>query len=556
MAGKSTKLEVTYNDWSGGDWGAMNGLVVARQNLPMFRGDNVQVYRNGSLGPRPGFKSLLTSGTKPTPEHSQHHFDIESFRFIDLTVGPAPGFISSLWEANISTTVAQAVNNDVSGTTFSGTPSANFTRAQAGWHVGHRIWSGAAFTGVVALPGGATEQRSCVYRDRMYYYGNSATVFYSNPAAYTTVPVGNQFTVNGSGTVSDMFVFKNTLFIVMMEGSAGGVLTRSHLFSLTGASPQSGTLAEVARNTPMGPYDAVAVGAAEIVGVSWYDGTLWVFNGTTFEFVPLTKSDPDHPPIADGYVSPISIAPISRFLQPVYIPGVDSFAIPWQSSQFGASWRSFGILERVNGSWCYSSVPGTENIGIYALAADPTRLYMKWSRAFPNSTTVYYYGRAVTLDRAPSSTDVWGIDLETFPDSPSLNSVLPWFYIPPVVAPEGSAGVQVAKVMVDLDYWTTSGAGEYPISPTISCSIAPKGYFAESTSNPLSASIAGTMNEVVASWAPTTGWLPKRRRVIFTFPKMASAGSVDILFSDLRNVAIHKVVASAEIDVQIFPGGW
>lgn len=54
-----TRATVVYEDFQGGEWGTLG----ARRARPgMFSGSNVRVFRDGSIGPRPGLKSLGVTG--------------------------------------------------------------------------------------------------------------------------------------------------------------------------------------------------------------------------------------------------------------------------------------------------------------------------------------------------------------------------------------------------------------------------------------------------------------------------------------------------------------
>lgn len=206
---------VTYDDFSGGEYGSLNQSAAANQ----FHGNNVMVYANGMIGPRPGLRDVTPTGmpTGPirlllsTPVSGRTGLFIvggQCYYFDLYSPGVAPTAFGDPLNGNDSYPIFSFQQGVVTYITIPGDRSYALDVAAG------------AVVELTDSPGGSS---IVIYGERMVVAGdyndntNRRRVFYSDAADYNSWPVENFFDVGDPWQITALQVRRQGLVIYKRE---------------------------------------------------------------------------------------------------------------------------------------------------------------------------------------------------------------------------------------------------------------------------------------------------------------------------------------------------
>lgn len=246
---QSNTTTVSYDTWTGGEFGTIAPDLASQGS---WTGENMVVYRDGHVGPRPGLRRVpLTEaptgeiqglGFVPTSDADDpsmwfiigdkvYLFRHAGSRLAVSTTGddlddpiPEGGFV--WWKES---------TRQLLGKTFIVTPDGE----------GYKI--GMTDQSLVDVPGmdgdGHGGKDIETYKDRLLYVQDGATstrIWYSEAADYDTWPVINYFDVGASWPVGQIMEFRDGL----------AIFTNSGIWLLTGTLPETAVLRRVSDSLP------------------------------------------------------------------------------------------------------------------------------------------------------------------------------------------------------------------------------------------------------------------------------------------------------------------
>lgn len=578
MASPEPKTK-TYDDWSGGNWGA-DGSVNAGLMTPFkYRALNLQVYANGSLGPRPGWKALTTSGTPPATINASDYWSAVWLPRPNTTSGmvlfvarttAAATVRLNMDDGAFQTSVLGGITTGVEGALETNPGNFTFINPQtvvvgaARWYNPH---TNAAAT-TITYPSSFAPTHTVFYKDRLYAWGDSTyqnRVYYSDFGTFDTFSAGNYFDINvGSATsttrprIRASWVVKDVLMFLVTTGDINQIDAFGEIWALQGPNAITGSLSRIGKGrVPL--YGSLATPHHEVVvGMdhSFSRGGV-ILSPAGIETKTLDKIRPGN----DIYQFSAGRNPVSSY-------GEDSLIMPfivkatYDTSSTGPEIRERAVgdyAERglqawalVHGVWTkeiwwsgateitVTQLPSASNFLYATLPFAGNKLIAITNDTTDLTGTWRFHTRDICLDRPSTTTDTWSNAQEAHADveSTELGCQL---WLPEEMAPIGH-GVRVRRVIVEYDYWKTSSF--YPASTAdFSCKVRYRG---QTDSATLDTDTLGGADGSFDYLADTTGVYPGRGRKVFSFPEAGWSGSYQIIFPEIRNVAFRKVTVQYE----------
>ena len=498
----------TYRKWTAGSSGSGD---PARSE---YNSENAQVYENGTLGPRPGWKDFATTdGTRVSDPSADTPMALQWYRDTDDAEGLLVGF-SDLSSSNDFTFDIVPLS---SGTYGSGAVveaemgyTAKFQPPEwddgthwATWNDGFSLTAlgpymavaGSGTPGTFAASGvPPVRVQSVVYRDRTYAYSINSVpgrIYYSDAADYTTFQTASFFDVNAAsasenGAVTGMWSVKNALLIARQD---------DRWLVLTGASPENGTLRELGRDI-VPDYNSAAVLDNQLFFLNRNGQGVVVASPSFVETDALSHMSPT------AYPGSTQIRPNTAFQSMKGISNEASGFLMLPGRNNGDD-QTLVAVEHVNNVFNLSRWVHSSSVqDVFFTAGRPGELYSM----VDEGTAWQIYSRNETLNRPANSGDSLSVALTNDNGVTSGSEVV--VDLGEVVSGEGKI-VRPAKVVLDIDYWK---GGNYS-DPELAVDVTVLGTEAATPED-----VMAQQTVTTTSWSNSSGDAPYKRRVAVALP--------------------------------------
>lgn len=574
---------IVYDDWKGGNWGSDGPVAAARLNPKRYRAINLQVYANGTLGPRPGWKELTPAGgTAPTSASntdyygavwvpvtgttygmilfvskstaaSTKRFDLDSLTWLTSTLGTQTLGPDSTIEANGASFTYLNTQQIIVGGTSIYDISANTTLSLT--HVSSFAPNSAIF-----------------YKERLYTFGDATfpnRVYVSDAGAFSTFVVGQYFDVGGGGSgatsrpkIRGAWNIKDGLLFLVTAGSTSQVDAAGEWWMLQGAVPPSASLKRIAKGRVPLFGSLLGEQGGALVGMDHSTGRgAMIMDGALLDSKALDFIRPGGEiyafsagrNVATTFGEPAVIMP---FIVKSTYDTTNGFSTAAGASVGLHSENGMQAWELVHGVWTKATWWNGAMVETVTNASKMNLLYgcgnltsnILWAitndtpGAGPSGGDWRLYSRDVCLDRPAFSSDTWSTATETHSDLLDSKStgLFSQLWLPEEYADLGY-GRRVRRVTVDFDYWK--------ISTTTPASTADMTCMVRYRSIQAGTDKVTDIQEDVDLFdnlAATTGRFPGQGRVTFNFPEEAYYGSVQVIFPSVRNIALRYVYVDLE----------
>lgn len=214
------KFAEVYRSFSKGEWGTLGAYAAGRQADGFFTGQNVIVYADGSLGPRPGLKkrtyTSMPNGSVDVFGFEQEYLASpqELFFVIGTSVYAAPAFVDG---------AVRTIGTLSGGAAVERTAARTAQYGEMMWFVvpgsGVYRWDRTADTLSLTLADPGVFHDLLIHRDRMYACGGGPNrVYYSDAADYNTFDALSYFDIPSGGAVLRMATIRNNLHFYIEKG--------------------------------------------------------------------------------------------------------------------------------------------------------------------------------------------------------------------------------------------------------------------------------------------------------------------------------------------------
>lgn len=501
----SISKTVVYDKFDGGEFGTMSPIQAPSGT---WTGQNVVVYRNGRIGPRPGVVKVPFTYTGGNPAPTKNG-PLLGFGFSPVAqTGDTPLFfiledrVFSFKPLEAGTTLdvcapdLDAAPGDQDDTHVLSKESVRLIGDELYFTINsdqtYRVdLRDQVVTPITDSPNGTDIE---AYRDRiMVATGGGVRVFYSAAADFDTWPVGNFFDVGPTYRILHMMEFRDSLLI----------FTQSGQWVMTG-TPEDGTLRRMS-DTLSPDFKAVVKTNDSIVYVPQSRSAPVTFNGSYGDERSLMHLE-DWKSVSD----------------PSY--GVQSYGnrdVLFLSNQGDLLWRK-------NEAWT------DHDISISGIGPWITRYFDDYVvLATPGSVSVDpdFYMLAMNVERPAFTTDTWA----TTGDNSDTTYVDAHFTLPDFVAEQGKE-VRVRQVTVDFWKYDTKNT-----TLTNNISVQVDSFSRENLPGDQSAS------QVIFSQAAASATSAGvRSRAVYRGTPVAFGGGYRLSLEDLRGVAIERITVDLE----------
>jgi|TARA_R110000823_G_scaffold73900_7_gene169795 hypothetical protein len=551
-----------YDQWSVGS-GAATDLDVAEYNSV-----NAQVYENGNLGPRPGWKELAQTNNPATfardttdvvnafqywVETTGHEYglmvwtDFSASNAVltsefDLALGTWEGSSSTLAKVGSAGALAAGADDDTDQY-HSSNDGLVMSTVAGNVFIATTSTIGTAFgiDSPDSYPTGAT-----AYRERMYYWGfasNPGRIYYSVAANYKNWDDG---TVAGDatgwtdatsffdvsydqtslvGAITGVWSVKNALLIARKD---------ARWMVLTGASPATGSLRELGQDT-VPDFNTPVIVDNELLFLDPAGKGVVIATPSFVETRALSYLAPTAYPGSTAFRPDRLFSPRrgvgDENTRDVFLP---ARATDSQSPDLVAA-------ERINDVWSLSK--WTHNISSQTISTihfTKGRTNEMWcladSDGGSSANTLEIYSRNLTLNRPGNSSDTRSKALSGESGTSGGSNVV--LDLGTIQSADDNL-LRPVKVVVVLDYWK---GGNYT-APSLAIDAAVNGIEADTPSDSATQVVVST-----SGWDNSTGNLPTTRRVSTPLQQLQWGTKADIRLT-FNNLAIDNVrVYYEEID--------
>jgi len=498
----------TFHKWKQGSSGSGDAAQTE------YNSENAQVYENGTLGPRPGWKAISdTAGAKvwdPTADSIEGltwYRETDDAEVLALVFDDAGTQKYDTLPLASPTWVAGGSINNNADTTSLHPPEYDDRQKQPVWNDGFLVTALGGYLAIatsttIGTPAAINTTNGyaagvTIYRERAYYWGFAAQpgrVYYSEPADYTNVGATSSFDVNiksdtYAGAITGMWAVKNALVIVRSDD-------RWHV--MTGVTPESGSMRELGRDI-----------VPDFVSAAVVDNQIYFLNRTGSGVVVATPSFVESEQLE--YLSPTAypgsteFRPDNSFL-PQTAVGDEvgrSLFLPGRKSSNN---QTLVAVERTNGVFNLSRWIHSGSLDdIVFTRGRPGEMYC----AADAGTSWAIYSRNHTLNRPANSGDSKSVSLDNEAGTASGSEVV--VDLGEIVSGAGKI-IRPVKVVLDIDYWK---GGNYS-APELAVDATIKGVVGEGATPE---DILSQQTETTTSWDNTSGDLPYKRRVPVILPQ-------------------------------------
>lgn len=575
------KRSVVYNDWTAGSWGAKGSVRAAEEDPKPYRAINLQVYSNGSLGPRPGWKLVSTTGTAPAPASGFAHALTRWIPYTGTTYGYllfGSGVAAETKRLNLDT-LAWATSTLGSLTAYVDDGLQEMNPVSICWLNtkqvvvgGTKVYDiGADTVTTITFPSSFVPTHSCFYRDRHYVWGDATypnRVYFSDAGSFTTFVAGQYFDVGSGGTTAStrarihgMYPLRDGVLIYTTEFAFSSTNQRNvegEWFILQGSNPVTGSLRQLGRGKVPSAASIAGIYNNNLIGMDYDTGRgVFVHDGSNLDVRSLAHLRPGYEMLSrGGSRAPVMLYGEPSLILPYALAYTDSVD-PTRSGTDPVGYQQedgMQALALVHGTWTKelwwngaidktitTVTPFVWNVSPFQ--ADKL-LAVTNASADGYTSTWRVYSRDVCLDRPGKSDDTWSSGTETHADSTG-SGVNCQLWLPSEQAPQGS-GVKVMRVTVDFDYWkeaTFNPASTADMTLKVRCQGLANGTATTMEYDPQNGS-TGAFNFLPA----TTGRAPKRGRYTFFLPEMPYCAEFQVIFTSIRNCAIHTVTVDTLVE--------
>ena len=502
---------VVYDKWDKGEFGTMNPAQAPNGS---WTGNNVVVYKDGMIGPRPGMREVTptTSPSKSGPllglgfspvaqthnrpiffilEDRAYAFDPSDTATLqsatpDLTDPPADTDASRVLSKEscrlIGDEIYFTVNDDAAYRLNLRTTAASGAGSQP---VLTRITD--------SDPEGQGTDIE-LFRDRMFVANGGVRVFYSDAADFDTWASGSFFDVGAAYRVIEMLTFRDALVLFTQWGT----------YTFTGSSPADGTLRRTSET--LAPLDKASVATNnDILYIPSSRSAPVTYNGSYGDEQKLMHLEEWKSAAQNAY-------------------GVQSYGNRDVLFLSGGS----DLLWRKNEAWSFHTMGGDVGPWITRYFDDNVLL------AYPGTASVdpRFYMLSMNVERPGFTSDQYaqpGDDSDT-----PLNA---FFALPTYLAPEGKE-LRVRSVTVDFIKYDTgsSVANNISVQTETLYGELEQGY-SQSAPNPV------VLFNEDGEFATPTGL---RQRKVMRGTAGPFGGGYRLSFLNLRGVAIDRVIVEFE----------
>ena len=469
---------IEYADWKqGSQFG--KGLLPGHGQPSDYQACNMQVYTNGSLGPRPYFikadRQLVAAGAlDPLPAVNGHGLYIDpnsgtNMVGIVLADGTAYGLAIGGSFASVGTpTLALATPvPPPTGNFYFLTERFQFTPVSS-----TMVFVSPGFTwnpssphtalAAVTWPGGAQPTGVVIWKERSFGFGASAApnrIYYSDASAVTTFSSASQFFDVGTSGVAGLFPLRDALLIAENNGT---------WHALTGNSPQTWSRREIGKMRAANSANRPTIYRNAVWQLSQRGRGLAVItpegaNETQLDWVLPTIDQQ----ILNAQITPL-VAVGSHEMSALFFPFIGD-NISNGTNNVIPPYLGFQAIEMVNGAFTWSKFWGSPTSTGYGQSDDNAvgaRILGAWEwnneiviavdeSRLPNNSTdrVRLYQRAITLDRPSKGVyyeELAGVYNDAGSSQTNMTSGEVWLRM---YAPPPGNRVRVSKILVDVTYW-------------------------------------------------------------------------------------------------------
>jgi len=544
-----------FSDFSGGHYGSLGPFKAAPNQ---FRGINVQRYDNGTVGPRPGWKLLETSGTAPSPSAGSGSEFYGMLWVPDSDGNDRFLFVSYADGSNATRTL---LTNTMTWSNIALTAPVNdmLLETPGGGNI-HTFWEDYAMVGgtrytnllqntvaTMTYPNGFSPRASCVYKARMYSWGDSSVpgrIYYSDAGDLFTISAGAYFDVgNSQRNVLHCWPLRDSLLILVLHSAIDSKQNEAEWWVLQGANPLTGSLRLLGRAQwpSVGEY-GVQFGETVLWLDTLYNHGVVIHNGSEVDMHSLGRLKPR----ADsGGVVVKPNKPAATYGEPgVFFPyraGEDPAAPPvGEHDETGLQ-----AWELVNGTWTKALYwngameYAVDRPFLWSTSAwEGDKLLVCTNTSVDGSGLYKFYTRDVALNRPSMTTDAYSDPTETHEDVAASGTMDCQMWLPCIQSEEGN-GIRVRKVIVDFDYWKVA---ECRPANTADLTVQIGNYRQHDGDFSLTQAVRSESER----FAPTEGTLPRQGRYVFRFAETGWFSACQVRFTSLRNVAIDRVTVIYE----------
>jgi len=562
------KRKQVFSDFSGGHYGALGPFKAAPNQ---FRGINVQRYANGTVGPRPGWKLLETSGTAPSPSSGSGS---EFYGMMWVPSRSTSGLLVFVSKADSSATkqldmdtltwadcALDAPTNDM----ILEAPGAGNLITHQEYYV---VAGGIRYAnmllnsaGNITYPNSFSPKAAAIYKARMYAWGDSSLpnrIYYSEANDFFSASAfasDAYFDVGMFKTVIHCWPIRDSLLILTLAGAINTKQNEAEWWVLQGANPRTGSLRYLGRGKwPFVGEYAAQFGEALLWLDALYDHGLTIHDGSSIDLHSLGR--------LTARASNDTAGAAAQLNKPTVAYGEPAVAVPYRVGYNGWSdpsgtpigeYHETGLQgwELVNGTWTkalyWNGAPEyvvEQNAAfMYGLTTwEGDKLIACTNTSTDGSGTFKFYVRNITLNRPSFTTDTYADPTETHSDVSESGEMEHQMWLPAIQSDEGS-GVRIRKVIVDFDYWKNSHT-----SPANTAFLSVQvGNFRQ-----VDGGLSLTEEQRSDSSVLATSDIghPKQGRWVFRFPETGWYSGCQVRFTELRNVAIDKVTVIYDENTQ------
>lgn len=547
-----------YDDWSGGHWGS-NGPFKATPG--QYRAINLQVYANGTIGPRPGWKERTTTGTGPNIVAGAGQ---EFYGIIWLSDDTDGGDLLFVSGNDASETLKLKMSTLTWSTTTLGIPSTVIVNDPNGYSFAYENTNNVVVgatkiynkdtdaTTTISYPDSFSPTRAVFFGARLYAWGDTTypnRIYYSNADSYDFVS-GQYFNVGPGGGAANLrsivmqaFPIKDLLLFYVLPSSTTDKQLAGEWWTLTGANPISGTLRRVGRDIYPTVPNLAAVYRDSVLFVDhiYEQAGIAIHDGTSLNTQALPhlgpRSGSDSGTATAGLGSAVSY-------------GVPSVIFPYR---IGDSWKdetgtSVGEeydnglqgWELVNRVWTKASywqgaideVVTNDRRFLWGICPwDGDKLVCVTNTSSDGSGTYRVFTRDICLNRPATVGSTHSSESETHTDLSGVTGIVGQLWLPPVMD-DNNSSVRVRRVIVEFDYWKNA---HFTDAPALELKIGQ--YRIERGEFTLSEAFPADLSAL----ADSTGRLPSRARITIPVSEMPFASAAQVRFTSVTNIAIDRV---------------
>lgn len=483
------RATVTYDSFDGGEWGT---LGARRARKGMFHGENVRVYRDGKLGPRPGTRSLGLTGLPAGQPWGVTYRPIPSSELaiiVDGAVYVAP------W-ANTSA-VSSAGTLAATPTKIVRFPESTRRIASETYFMnfGDKLYKLSSTT-LAAVGGFPSGQGSGLelYRDRMVI-GNDTDeyVYFSDAADFATWDALNYLRVG----------YEYPMFHLVAHRDGLSLFGQALIWRISGTLGVSEVLRRASTGLAVAPLGDVVLDGETCIYIPNARRAPVLWDGGIADERSLRHLEWDETDASVNYGGGIA----RRYNDVLFVS--DSAANP-------------GLL-RCEGVWSYQAFG-------FATSAAMTRVDTDKFLVLSDDATPIAHMLDLELDRPGFTTDDYA--------RPGDNSDTPldvWFDLPEWWDEQGRE-VRVRSVIVNATKWNTGAAADNNLTVTVTA-LDRFGALDNLDSSSQSWSEAGASTT-------TSG---EDFRTTFNFGDQGSGGGFQLSLSALKGVAIKDIVVVLDV---------